>query len=187
MKLFRIALFLLFSAVIAGSATAAPKKVYLVNGLFSKALGYGLTNLSKKMPYARHFKFSGGVTAAAINGIITDAERAYKKDPSTQISLIGISQGANAIVKIANALNSKGVKVHYLGVIEGGARAIIPANVTKADNFICTASNCNRNSLKRAGGNNVTRIQTINLDTGHVDSGNHATMHRRVINQVNSG
>lgn len=187
MNALRIAFFVLFSAALASGALAAPKKVYLVNGLFSKALGYGLTNLSKKMPYARHFKFAGGVTAAAVNGIIADAERAYKKDPSTQISLIGISQGAIAIVKIANALNAKGVKVHYLGVIEGGSRAVIPANVTKADNFICTGGNCNRNSLTRAGGNSVTRIQTINLDTGHVDSGNHPTMHRRVISQVNSG
>lgn len=185
MKFIRMFVFLLATFAVVGAAQAAPKKVYLVNGLFSKALGYGLTNLSKKMPYARHFKFSGGVTAAAVNGIIADAERAYKRDPATKISLIGISQGANAIVKIANSLNARGVKVHYMGVIEGGSGAVIPANVAKADNFICTKSNCNRNSLSRASGNNVTRIQTINLDTGHVDSGNHPTMHRRVMSQVN--
>ena len=185
MKFFRIAAFLIVSALLAGNAMAGPKKVYLVNGLFSKALGYGLTNLSKKMPYARHFKFSGSVTSAAINGIISDAERAYKSDPTTKISLIGISQGANAVVRIANSLNSRGVNVHYLGVIEGGGGASVPANVAMADNFICTNSGCNRNSLSRASGNSTTVIQTINLDTGHVDSGNHPTMHSRVISQVN--
>ena len=187
MKFVRIALVVLFSALMATSVNAAQKKVYLVNGLFSKALGYGLTNLSQKMPYAKHFKFSGAVTSAAVNGIIADATRAYKKDPSTQISLVGISQGAIAIVNIANALNSNGVKVHYLGVIEGGRGATISANVRKADNFICTKSGCNRNSLTPAGGNSSTRITTINLDTGHVDSGNHPKMHSRVINQINSG
>jgi len=185
MKFFRIVLFLAISAVLAGNAMAGPRKVYLVNGLFSKALGYGLTNLSRKMPYARHFKFSGGVTSGAINGIIRDAERAYKKDSTTRISLIGISQGANAVVRIANALDRKGVKVHYVGFIEGGSGASLGGNVKKADNFICTKSGCNRNSLSRAGGNSSTRIQTIKLNTGHVDSGNHPTMHRRVISQVN--
>lgn len=187
MKFFRIAIFLIASLTLANVAQAAPKKVYLINGLFSKALGYGLTNLSKKMPYARHFKFSGGVTAAAVNGIISDASRAYSKDPSTQISLIGISQGGIAVVKIANALAAKGVQVHYIGVIEGGSGATVPANVKKADNFICTNSNCNRNSLTPAGGNSTTRISTIELNTGHVDSGNHPKMHSRVISQVNSG
>ena len=187
MKFFRIAMFVFASFMLVSGAEAAPKKVYLINGLFSKALGYGLTNLSRKMPYARHFKFSGGVTSAAVNGIIADASRAYAKDSSTQISLIGISQGANAVVKIANALNAKGVRVHYIGVIEGGGGATVPANVRKADNFICTKSGCNRNSLTRAGGNSSTRISTINLDTGHVDSGNHPRMHSRVISQVNSG
>ncbi len=185
MKFFRIVSFLLATLLMVSTAQAAQKKVYLINGLFSKALGYGLTNLSNKMPYARHFKFSGGVTTAAINGIIADAERAYRNDPTTKISLIGISQGANAVVRIANTLNSRGVKVHYLGVIEGGSGAVIPANVAKADNFICTNANCNRHPLSRASGNNVTQIQTINLDTGHVDSGNHPAMHSRVISQVN--
>jgi len=187
MKIIRIVVFLAVSFVMVGAAHAAPKKVYLINGLFSRALGYGLTNLSKKMPYARHFKFSGGVTAAAVNGIIADATRAYKNDPNTQISLIGISQGAIAVVRIANALNNAGVNVHYIGVIEGGSGASVPANVKKADNFICTMSSCNRNPLTRASGNSRTRLQTINLDTGHVDSGNHPTMHNRVIRQVNSG
>ena len=170
---------------IAGTANAGPRKVYLVNGLLSKLLGYGLTNLSKKMPYARHFKFAGGVTQGAINGIIADAERAYKKDPSVRISLVGISQGANAITKIASELNKRGVAVHYLGVIEGGTLHPIHANVRKADNFICTNANCSRTPLKIAPGNNVTRTKVFNLDTGHVDSGTHPTMHRRVMQQVN--
>ncbi|WP_156892473.1 hypothetical protein [Salaquimonas pukyongi] len=178
---------LLVAVLASGEAMAAPKKVYLVNGLFSKAFGYGLTNLSKKIPYARHFKFSGSVSQAAINGIISDATKAYKRDPSTQISLVGISQGANAVANIASQLARNGVKVHYLAAIEGGNMAAVQNNVKKADSFICSNSGCTRKKLRRAGGNSSTRMGAVELDTGHIDSGNHPRMHRRVISQINSG
>ncbi len=184
MKFFRISAFLILSLLLAEASFAAPKKVYLVNGLLSKALGYGLTNLSKKMPYAKHFKFAGGVTDAAINAIVSDATAAYNADPTTQISLVGISQGANAVSSIAAALNRNGVKVHYLATIEGVKLSPVYANVEKADNFVCTGGSCGGKPLRRAGGNSSTLIQTISLDTGHIDSGNHPSMHSRVINQV---
>jgi len=174
----------MFSALMASGATAASPKVYLVNGLFSKAFGYGLTNLSKKIPYARHFKFAGGVTQATINGIITDATNAYKKDPSTKISLVGISQGANAITTIANALNSNGVKVHYMAIIEGGSLMPLPSNVRRADSFICTGTDCSRKSATRANGNTTTIMNTITLNTNHIASGDAAAMHQRVISQI---
>jgi len=186
MNFIRLIAFVLITATLSTTALAAPKKVYLINGLLSKVFGYGLTNLSKKMPYARHFKFAGGVAKSTVDGIIADAARAYKADPTTKISLVGISQGANAITRIAASLNRKGVKVHYLGVIEGGKLSPIPANVTKVDNFICTNSNCSRTPVRLASGNGTTRLKVFNLNTGHIDSGNHPTMHRRVISQVNS-
>ena len=74
MKIFRhLTLTLAMLVVAAGESVAsigdahAGRKVYLVNGLFSKALGYGLTNLAAKIPDARHFKFSGSVSQAAVN------------------------------------------------------------------------------------------------------------------------
>lgn len=185
LSMFAVALAL--SLALAGAAAAGPKKVYLVNGLFSKAFGYGLTNLSKKIPYARHFKFAGAVSSAAINGIIDDATRAYRNDPSTQISLIGISQGANAVARIAAQLARNGVKVHYLGAIEGGKMAAVHENVRKADSFICSNADCTRKTLRRANGNSSTRMNAIELNTGHIDSGNHPRMHSRVIQQINSG
>ena len=185
-KILRVAAFVLFCVLFAGNGYAGAKKVYLVNGLLSVVFGYGLTNLKQKIPYARHFKFPGGVAKSAIDGIIADAANAYKADPTTKISLIGISQGANAVTKIAAVLNKKGVRVHYLGVIEGGSLSPIYANVTKADNFICTNSGCAQNPIRRASGNSSTRMKTFRLDTGHIDSGNHPTMHRRVIAQINS-
>lgn len=185
MNRFCVIALLVFSMLFAGAAHAAPNKIYLVNGLLSRVLGYGLTNLSKKIPSARHFKFAGGVTQAAINGIIADATRAYKADPSTRISLVGISQGGTAVAKIANALNKNGVKVHYLGIIEANANISVPSNVLKADNFICSGTSCLRNSVRRASGNSATQIKVFTLETGHVDSGNHPTMHRRVRAQVN--
>ena len=75
--------------------------------------------------------------------------------------------------------------MHYMGIIEGGSMSAIPANVRKADNFICTNSNCSKTPIRRASGNNVTQMKTFKLNTGHIDSGNHPTMHRRVIAQVN--
>jgi hypothetical protein len=186
MKLLRVIFFVLISATFAGNGMAGPKKVYLVNGLLSMVLGYGLTNLKKKIPYARHFKFAGGVAKSTVDGIIADATKAYNADPTTRISLVGISQGANAVTRIAATLNKRGVRVHYLGVIEGGTLSPIYANVTKADNFICENSGCARKPIHRAGSNTSTRMNTFNLDTGHVDSGNHPMMHRRVIAQINS-
>jgi len=187
-RMISVAAAIMLVAVLAsGEALAAPKKVYLVNGLFSKAFGYGLTNLSKKIPYARHFKFSGSVSQAAVNGIIRDATNAYKNDPSTQISLVGISQGANAVANIAAQLARNGVRVHYLAAIEGGNMAAVQDNVNKADSFICSNSGCSRRKLRRAGGNSSTRMGTLELDTGHIDSGNHPRMHSRVISQINSG
>lgn len=181
MSFLRVFCFILFSAIMANGAVAASSKVYLVNGLFSKAFGYGLTNLSKKIPHARHFKFAGGVTQATIDGIIKDATNAYKKDSSTRISLVGISQGANAITTIASALNRNGVKVHYMAIIEGGSLTPLPSNVRKADSFVCTGTDCSRRSATRASGNTTTVMSTITLNTNHIASGDDASMHRRVI------
>jgi hypothetical protein len=184
MSMMRIFCFTLFSLLLTVSAEAASSKVYLVNGLFSKAFGYGLTNLSKKIPQARHFKFAGGVTQATIDGIISDATNAYKKDSSTKISLVGISQGANAITSIAAALGRNGVKVYYMAIIEGGSMTPIGSNVRKADSFVCTGTDCARRSAPRASGNSTTDMNTITLNTNHIASGDDASMHRRVIAQI---
>ena len=191
MKFIRIAVFAIATVFLVGGigsadAFAGPKKVYLVNGLFSKVFGYGLTNLSRKIPYARHFKFAGGVPQSTINGIIADATRAYNADPTTEISLVGISQGAKAVASIAAALARQGVQVHYLAAIEGGDMVTVQDNVKKADSFVCDGADCARKPLYRAGGNSVTRMQTFTLHTGHIDSGNAPSMHSRVIAQINS-
>ena len=184
MRRFCVVALLICSMLAASAAHAGPKKIYLVNGLLSKLLGYGLTNLSEKIPSARHFKFAGGVTRATIDGIIADAARAYKADPTTRISLVGISQGGKAVATIAAALNKKGVKVHYLAVIEASSATKVYANVRKVDNFICSGASCSRSPVRLAPGNTTTRLKVFTLDTGHVDSGNHPTMHNRVISQV---
>lgn len=184
MSRFFVILLLVSSVFFTGAAQAGPNKIYLVNGLLSKLLGYGLTNLSEKIPSARHFKFAGGVTRATIDGIIADASRAYKADPSTRISLVGISQGGKAIGTIAAALHKMNVKVHYMGVIEASTPTTIYPNVRKVDNFICSGASCSRNPVRLAAGNSTTQVKVYMLDTGHVDSGNHPTMHRRVISQV---
>jgi len=69
-------------------------------------------------------------------------------------------------------------------VIEGGSPAPVYANVRKLDNFICSGASCSRKPARLAPGNNTTQVQLYDLDTGHIDSGNHPLMHRRVIAQT---
>lgn len=165
---------------------AAKKKVYLVNGLLSAVLGYGLRNLSKKISGDRYFEFVGGVPQRTKNGIIADAARAYKRDPNTKIALVGISAGANAVTQIAAALAKQGVPVHYLAAIEGGKMSPVNTNVVSADSFICTGDTCKSIALRRASGNGKTRFSTIRLNTSHIGSSDSPKLHSRVIAKINS-
>lgn len=169
-----------------GDAFAAKKKIYLVNGFFSAALGYGLKNLSKKISGERYFEFVGGVPASTKRGIIADAARAYKRDPNTRIGLVGISAGANAVTQIAAALGKQGVPVHYLAAIEGGKMTPVGNNVVAADSFVCTGGTCKSISMPRKGGNAKTRFSTIRLNTSHIGSSDSPKLHRRVISKLNS-
>lgn len=180
----------ILSASMAGSistsAFAAKKKIYLVNGFFSAALGYGLKNLSKKISGDRYFQFVGGVPARTKNGIVADAARAYKKDPNTRIGLVGISAGANAVTQIAAALGRQGVPVHYLAAIEGGSMTPVGNNVVVADSFVCSGSTCKSKSMPRRGGNSKTRFSTIRLNTSHVGSSDSPKLHNRIVSRLNS-
>lgn len=168
-------------------SNAANRKVYLVNGIASTLLGYGLTNLKKKIPYARHFKYTTTAATGTIKrGIINDAIRAYNADQSVKISLVGISYGARMVTEIASTLHSKGVPVHYLAVIEGKKLTSIKGNVAKADNVTCTGGTCARIRAKLASGNKRTRLGDLVVHTGHVASSDSPRVHSRVISQINS-
>lgn len=183
----RILLVLVATLSVCTASNAAGRKVYLVNGIASTILGYGLTNLEKKIPYARHFKYTTTAATGAIKrGIVNDAIKAYNADRSVQISLIGISYGARMVTEIASTLYSKGIPVHYLAVIEGKNLSTIKGNVTKADNVTCTGGTCSRNRARLAAGNSRTRLGDLVVHTGHVASSNSPRVHSRVIAQINS-
>ncbi|MFK7902773.1 MAG: hypothetical protein AB8B49_08010, partial [Nitratireductor sp.] len=94
--------------------------------------------------------------------------------------------GARMVTEIASTLHANGVKVHYLGVIEGSNLATIKSNVRKADNVTCTGGTCSRVKAKLASGNKVTRLGHLVVNTSHVASSNAPAVHSRVISQINS-
>lgn len=181
--------FLVIAGAVATSSVsnAAGRKVYLVNGIASTLLGYGLTNLKKKIPYARHFKYTTTAATGTIKrGIINDAIKAYNADQSVKISLVGISYGARMVTEIASTLYSKGVPVHYMAVIEGKNLSSIKGNVRKADNVTCTGGTCARIRARLASGNRSTRLGDLVVNTGHVASSDSPRVHSRIISQINS-
>ena len=184
-QLIRISLFVFLSLAVSVNAHAAQRKIYLVNGFLSAALGYGLRNLSRKISGERYFEFVGGIPQATKNGIVADAARAYKKDSNVKIALVGISAGANAVTQIAAALDRLGVPVHYLGAIEGGDMTPIRGNVRLVDSFICNGGTCSSNLARRAAGNTLTSFRTIRLNSSHIGSADSPALHSRVIAQIN--
>lgn len=178
---------LIVTLTMSTASKAASKKVYLVNGIASTLLGYGLTNLKRKIPYARHFKYTTTAATGAIKrGIINDSIRAYNADQSVKISLVGISYGARMVTEIASTLNAKGIPVHYLAVIEGKRLTTIKSNVKKADNVTCTGGTCARIRARLASGNAKTRLGNLVVHTSHIASSDSAKVHSRIISQINS-
>ncbi|MCB1428956.1 MAG: hypothetical protein KDJ48_02065 [Nitratireductor sp.] len=156
-----------------GSAFA---KTYLVNGILSAtAIGYGFKNLKKKIPGASLFLMVTGIEAGSIRQtIVKDIRKRHAADPSEQFTLAGISAGANVVLQVAQDVARDGIPIHYLAIVEGDGGSL-PANVSKADNFICAQRGALCNMKSVAGAN------TIRVNTGHIDMGNSPEVHNRVV------
>jgi hypothetical protein len=154
----------------------AAAKTYLVNGILSATpIGYGFKNLKTKIPNASLFLMVTGLEAGSIrNTIIADIRKRHAANPDEQFTLAGISAGADVILQVAREVAKDNIPIHYLGIVEGNGGAL-PGNVKSADNFICAKAGalCNMKSVSGAN--------TIAIDTGHIDMGNHPTVHGRVI------
>lgn len=165
------------------------KKTYLINGLASsvEAIGYGFTNLSKKIPDSHLYNYASFVESSTIirSNVTKEIIRAYKENPALEINLIGISFGANIVTWIAQDLNRKNVPVNYLATLEGPAMAPIYKNVRLADNFSCTGLNCFRTTSRLSWGNNTTEFEKFKVNAGHVGLADHHIVHNRVISQIN--
>ncbi|MFZ1816056.1 MAG: hypothetical protein WBO55_00075 [Rhizobiaceae bacterium] len=171
----------LIPAIVAlGLAVTAPgvaqAKTYLVNGILSAtAIGYGFKNLKKKIPGASLFLMVTGIEAGSIRKTIAeDIRKRHAADPTEQFTLAGISAGANVVLQVARDVSGEGIPIHYLGIVEGDGGSL-PGNVGSADNFICAK----RGALCNMA--NVAGARTIPIDTGHIDMGNHPTVHNRII------
>lgn len=188
-KFCRLSIVVTVSLFLFGAVSNEVKaRTYLVNGIASAVpfIGYGMNNLGKKIPGAKVFSY---ITSVEGNGIIkpnilADIEARYKKNPSEPINLIGISYGANMITDIASKLAARGIPVNYMGIIEGGSMKALKDNVKKADNFICTGVDCTRKKVRLSGGNGRTALQEFLLSDSHINLGNNAKMHNRVISNL---
>lgn len=164
------------------------QKTYLINGLASAVpfIGYGFTNLSKKIEGGRLFSYITPVegSLAAAPAVMKDILDAYARNPDVEINLIGISYGANLVSRIALKLHKKNIPVHYLGTIEGTHLKRIPPNVRTADNFTCTFLDCTRARAKLARGNQITRLNSYKFNSSHIPLGNNREMHDRVLRRI---
>lgn len=165
------------------------KKTYLINGLASSvdAIGYGFTNLSKKIPNTKLYNYASFVESSTVirSKVTRDIKAEYAKNPDVEINLVGISFGANIVTWIAQELNRKDIPINYLATLEGPAMAPIHDNVRLADNFSCTGLNCFRTSSRLAWGNKETDFSKFKIKAGHIALADHPEVHARVISQIN--
>ncbi len=159
-------------AAVPGPASA---KTYLVNGILSAtAIGYGFKNLKRKIPNASLFLMVTGLEAGGIRDtIIKDIRKRHAANPNEQFSLAGISKGANVVIDVARAVAKDGIPIYYVGIVESSGGSL-PSNVQNADNFVC-AKGGGLCTQKRVSG-----ATTIPINTGHIDMGNHPTVHSRI-------
>ena len=166
----------LAGALVAPTASSAFAKTYLVNGILSATpIGYGFKNLKTKIPGASLFLMVTGLEAGSIRKTIAnDIRKRHAANPDEQFTLAGISAGADVIVGVARDIAKDGIPIYYLGIVEGSGGSL-PSNVQNADNFICASSGplCTRAAVAGA--------RTIPINTGHIDMGNHPTVHGHIV------
>jgi hypothetical protein len=168
------------AAAIAAAALAFPieasAKTYLVNGILSAtAIGYGFKNLKTKIPGASLFLMVTGLEAGGIRkSIVEDIRKRHAANPAEQFTLAGISKGADVVIGVARDVAAQGIPIRYVAIVESSGGSLTP-NVQSADNFVCAKGGglCTQRSVGGA--------RTIPIDTGHIDMGNHPTVHNRVI------
>lgn len=165
------------------------KKTYLINGLASNIgnIGYGFTNLSKKIPGSTLHNYTSFVESSTVirSRVTKELKAAYKADPDLEINLIGISFGANIVTIIAQELRRSKIPVNYLATLDGPAMLAIGDNVRVTDNFTCTGLNCFRTDTRLAWGNRETEKESFKLKTSHIPLANHPQVHSRILEQIN--
>lgn len=164
------------------------QKTYLINGLASAVpfIGYGFTNLQKKIPGAELYSYISPVEGTTLiqPKILADIRRAWKRNPGIEINLIGISYGANMITRMGADLEKDGIQVSYMGVIDGLPLAPVTANVRRVDNFTCSAIGCLRDKVRLSKGNKVTITNAFDYAATHIAMGDNRDVHQRILHQI---
>jgi hypothetical protein len=177
-----------FGAPASANAQAIEQKTYLINGLASAVpfIGYGFANLQKKIPGAELYSYISPVEGSTViqSTIMADIRRAWKRNPSVEINLIGISYGANLITRMGQQLQREGIDVSYMGVIDGLPLGEVTSNVRRVDNFTCSMVGCLRDKVRLAKGNKTTIANAFNYATTHIAMGDRAEVHQRILHQI---
>lgn len=158
--------------------TQASAKTYLVNGVLSATpIGYGFKNLKKKIPGATLFNNMIGGEGSIKRSVVSDIRKRYAANPEEQFTLAGISSGADVIIAIAKEVAKDGIPIFYMAIVESSGGSL-PPNVQNADNFVCAKSGplCTKARVSGA--------TTVPIDTGHIDMGDHPTVHSRVVSMA---
>ena len=170
------------------TARAVEQKTYLINGLASAIpfIGYGFSNLQKKIPGAVLYSYLSPVEGSTIiqPKILNDIRKAVKRNPDVEINLIGISYGANLITRMGADLADEGIKISYMGVIDGLPLGNVTSNVRRVDNFTCRLPGCLRDRVRLTKGNNITIANAFDYTATHIDMGNHPEVHQRILHQI---
>lgn len=165
-------------------------KTYLINGLVSAVpfIGYGMANLKKRIPGSHLYSYVSPVEGSAViqPKVVNEIRQAYRRNPSIRINLIGISYGATMVTAISSILAKDNIPVNYLGVIDGRPLSRIHSNVRKVDNFTCSFLDCIGVKLRMAGGNTSSRAAAFRFKSTHINLGNNADMHNRIIQQIST-
>lgn len=165
-------------------------KTWLINGLASAVpfIGYGFTNLQKKIPGAELYSYISPVEGSTViqTKIMGEIREAYRRNPDVEINLIGISFGANLITRMVGQLNKEGIPVSYLGVVDGLPLGTVTPNVRRVDNFYCTVPGCLADKVRLTRDNNVTIKHSFKFNTTHIALGDNEKMHRRILHQIST-
>lgn len=169
---------------------AGPQVTYLINGLASNvaSIGYGFTNLSKKIPNSELYNYASPVESSTyiLSKVRREILQARRRNPNLRINLIGISFGANIVTVIATDLKRSGIEVNYMATIEGPALLPVSSNVIVADNFSCTNLDCFRTKLRPALGNRTSIISNHKVKSSHIPMGDHHQVHKRILKQISA-
>lgn len=166
------------------------RKTYIINGLASNIgnIGYGFTNLSKKIPGSKLYNYASFVESSTVirSKVTKELKQAYKADPNVEINLIGISFGANIVTIISQELHRSKIPVNYLATLDGPAMVPVRDNVRINDNFTCTNLDCFKTTSRLAWGNKTTTHSAFRLKSSHIPLANHEEVHSRIIAQINA-